>query len=215
MGVIANNIKDRVNRCTTNSQRLREKKWLGVHLSIRENEEVKISSYKIFAVIVFFTTVSSCARQYYIQPTIDVVATVSFSNLTDEIPVIYIVSDGKSSPINNYLIENKRPQDKSKYKTKIIANEIITIKYEYRFVMSKKTQISTTYSQFNIPTSVRKQSYKTASTCSNEVTFTPEKNKHYEVYFGMDNDKCIIKASEARTTSVSKKQLYSIPSHKL
>jgi len=30
------------------------------------------------------------------------------------------------------------------------------------------------------------------------VTFTPEENKHYEVYFGLFGEKCIIKVSEAR-----------------
>ena len=153
---------------------------------------------------------TSCSTQYYIQPTNETVATVSFSNLTDELPNIYIVSDGESFPIESFLIENKRPQDKSKYKTKIVAGEKIIIKYQYDWVMRKRTQLSTTYGQFNMPTSVNAESFNTVTTCSSEVSFTPEENRHYEIYFGINIDKCLIKASEARIDSVSGKQLYVI-----
>lgn len=81
--------------------------------------------------------------------------------------------------------------------------------------MSERTQISTTYGQFNMPTSVKQQSYKTATTCGSEVSFIPEKNKHYEVYFGINNGNCLIKASEARETSASTKQLFTIQNHSL
>lgn len=158
---------------------------------------------------------SSCATPNYMQPNNDSVATVSFSNLSDELAEIYIVTNDKTYSITSNLIERKKPQEKSKYKTNIKTGNEITFKYDYNWLMSERTEITSTYSKYNTPTKVNAKIINVANTCSTSVSFVPEENKHYEVYFGLIADKCIIKASEVRGYSDSTKQLISIKSYKL
>jgi len=63
--------------------------------------------YKLLPLSVL-AVVSSCAKTFYIQPTNDSVATVSFSNLSDELADIYIITNEKSYPIKDDLIERKK-----------------------------------------------------------------------------------------------------------
>jgi len=109
--------------------------------------------YKLLPLSVL-AVVSSCAKTFYIQPTNDSVATVSFSNLSDELADIYIITNEKSYPIKDDLIERKKPQDRSKYKTNILADNAVTFKYDYNWLMNERTEITTTYSQYGIPSKV-------------------------------------------------------------
>jgi len=157
--------------------------------------------YKISPLLILIS-VSSCTNSYYIQPTHSSVATVSFSNLSDELADIYITTKDKTYLINNKVIENKKPQDKSKLKTKIPADSEVTFKYEYNWLMRERTNITTTYSILNTPSRVNIEKINEANTCSSTVSFTPEEHKHYVVYFGLIADKCIIKAREIKTRGV-------------
>jgi len=165
--------------------------------------------YKLLPLFILIATLS-CTNSYYIQPTHSFVATVSFSNLSDELADISIITKDKTSLINNKLIENKKPQDKSKYKTNVLSGSEITFKYEYNWLMRERTEITTTYTQFSIPTRVDIKKVNEANTCSSTVSFTPEVHKHYEVYFGLVADKCVIKAREVRVTTELKKVLIKI-----
>ena len=84
----------------------------------------------IYFLFLILAGVTSCAKSYYIPPTNDSVATVSFSNLSDELADIYIKTNNKTYPIERTIIERKKPQDKSKYKTNILAGKPVTFKYE-------------------------------------------------------------------------------------
>lgn len=76
--------------------------------------------------------------------------------------------------------------------------------------MCKRTEKNTTYSSLGAPVRIDTNKINVANTCSSSVSFVPEENKHYEVYFGLFSDKCIIKASEARGATELTKQLFLI-----
>jgi len=172
----------------------------------------KIKNVAIKLVFLISTTVLfSCSTTYYSLKNSEQVATVSFSNLSRETPEIYIVNNCKSERIKVELIENKKPQERAKYKTEIPAGKTISLNYNYNWILTEKHDLITEGTILSaIPINKTKVS-KGISSCSNLISFTPEANKHYEVYFAISGGKCQIKASEAIAVTDSKNNLYSIP----
>jgi len=148
---------------------------------------------------------ASCTTEYYIPPASDMSATVSFSNLSPEIPEINIIDTCNSSKINNSYIEYKKPADRSTFKVKIPVKRKISFEYKYFWISGEKTVPVTTENQYQSHIELKKT--KVISECTATVTFIPEENKHYEVYFGKNINKCVIKASEAYFSNNNQKQL--------
>jgi len=151
---------------------------------------------------------ASCTTKYYIPPGSDVSATVSFSNLSAEIPDISIIDNCKTSKINNSYIEYKKPSDESTFKIKIPVKRKISFEYKYFWISGEKTEPVTIENQYRSHIELRKTNV--ISECTETVTFIPEENKHYEVYFGKNVNKCMIKASEAFFLN-SNKQKHLLP----
>jgi len=175
------------------------------------NHHYLYTPIKICALLLILAgTTASCSRVYYTAPDTGAVASVSFSNLSPELPDIYIIDECGPLPVDHRLIEQKNPQQKSRYKTHIPAGKTITFKYEYNFLMRKGTQ-PVTY-ETELSSRIKIEKINSVSTCSRLVSFKPEKNMHYEVYFGLLDTHCSIKASKSVASDVSKKNiLYNIP----
>ena len=170
----------------------------------------KIKNVAIKLVFLISTTVLfSCSTTYYSLKNSEQVATVSFSNLSRETPEIYIVNNCKSERIKVELIENKKPQERAKYKTEIPAGKNLSFKYHYNFILTEKTSLVTKGSTLRpkFETVISKE----ASSCTSLVSFTPEVNQHYEVYFAISGKNCQIKASQSVAITDSKNNLYAIP----
>ena len=148
----------------------------------------------LFLSVLIFSV--SCSQSYYVQPVSDQVASVSFSNLSDEMADLYIILNDMTYMIDGNVIEKKQPQYKSKFKTNVLAGNKVTFKYVYNWLIREKTEVTSTYTAFNAPSRVSSKNIKDVKTCSSEISFVPEKNKHYEVYFGVFTEKCVIKVSE-------------------
>lgn len=154
------------------------------------------------SLILACTTLSSCATRYYSPPEQGALATVSFSNLSPEIPKLYITSNCKSFLINQIFIEQKNPADKSKHEINIPANSEITFEYNYYWFSGEKTELVTNGIYYRI----EETKSKIPESCTKTITFIPEDNKHYEVYFGINLDHCIIKAVETQQIQGSAKK---------
>lgn len=134
--------------------------------------------------------------------------------MSPELPDIHIISDCKSLPIHNELIERKKPEQVARHKTLIPAGKPISFKYDYNWLISEKTSLVSSGNSYS--PRIETQKTKDVSTCSSLVTFTPQVNKHYEVYFGLMLNKCLIRARESVTTSTpgfslpTKNKLYAI-----
>jgi len=152
---------------------------------------------------------TSCATKYYSPPNTDKAATVSFSNLSPEIPEINIIDNCTSLKINDSYFENKKPTDISEFKINIPIKRKISFVYNYFWISGEKT-VPITIENSTISL-IRIKKIKVIHTCNEIVTFIPEKNRHYEVYFGKNIENCMIKASEAYyTDDKHKKQLMAI-----
>jgi len=153
---------------------------------------------------------TSCSRIYYTEPTDGSTASVSFSNLSPERPDIYIISNCKILPVESKLIEQRNPLAKSRHKILIPADKIISFKYEYNFIISKGTQPVTTEGRLSSRIIIEKTN--NVDTCSSLISFKPDKDEHYEVYFGLLDTSCTIKAEKSSTSTTSgRKKLHSIP----
>ena len=150
----------------------------------------------------------SCSRAYYVPPTEPPLATVSFSNMSSELPDVYIIIDCKSHPLDSSLFERKRPDDTSRHKTPVPAGKMISFRYDYNWLISENTQLVTSGASFG--SRIETQKTKQASTCSSLVSFMPEPDRHYEVYFGLVADKCTIKVAESLRVPGGGKKLGSV-----
>jgi len=137
---------------------------------------------------------ASCTQNYYMPDTSDTTATVSFSNLSAENPEINIIDNCRSSEIESIYIERKKPSKVAKYKITIPAERKISFQYKYFWISGEKTTLVTS-SVGSLP-QIKPETSKEIATCDEVITFKPEKNKHYVVYFGVGKNKCVIKANE-------------------
>jgi len=151
---------------------------------------------------------ASCTTQYYIPTDSNVFATVSFSNLSHEIPEISIIDNCNTSKINNRYIEYRKPTDESTFKIKIPVKRKISFEYKYFWISGKKTEPITIENNYTSHIELKKTNV--ISECIETVTFIPEENKHYEIYFGKNINNCVIKASKAYYSNGKQKQLLSI-----
>jgi len=158
-------------------------------------------------IVILVAISTGCARPYYKPPVNVPVATVSFSNLSVQTPQIYIIADCKPMLVQGELIEPKTPDQAAKYSTEIPANKLIAFQYVYYFVINEKPNIDTGVGGYNIQYS--KSLY--TSTCESTIAFTPEPNKHYEVYFGLVEQNCAIKAQESIVSMGANNKLVTIP----
>jgi len=166
--------------------------------------------YTLTGLVILAATSPACSRVHYTEPDAGPVASVSFSNLSPERPDIYIIDECKPLPVDYRRIEQKKPKRKSRYKTRISAGKTITFKYEYNFLVNKRTQ-PVTY-ETRLSSQIKIEKISSVSTCSSLVSFKPEKNTHYEVYFGLVDTNCSIKISKSVFSDVSNKNiLYSVP----
>ncbi len=160
---------------------------------------------KITICTLICSAITACSGSYYVAPELKESAVVSFSNLSPETPKIYIVLKGKSSQINNNYLENKKPQQRSRYTLKIPAKEKITFNYVYNWVMSEYREPVSVQNKYY--SNVEIKTRKDVDTCRNNVSFKSEKDKHYEVYFGIVRGKCVINVSEVLFDKNGRKSL--------
>lgn len=160
---------------------------------------------KITICTLILGAITACSGSYYVAPELKESAVVSFSNLSPEIPEIYILIKGKSSQINSNYFEKRKPQQRSRYTLKIPAKEKITFNYVYNWVMSEYREPVSVQNKFY--SNVEIKTKKEVDTCRSNVSFKPESDKHYEVYFGIVRGKCIIKASEVYIDKNGRKSL--------
>ena len=157
---------------------------------------------------------TSCSHNYYLPATSDNTATVSFANLSPENPEINIIDNCISKEIKRMHIERRSPIKKAKYKIRIPAERKISFNYRYFWVSGEKTTLVTSGNVnigFGSIPNIKSATSKEILTCDERVTFRPEKDKHYEIYFGVDTNKCVIKANEALYDKFKKKnKLYAI-----
>ncbi|VAW65112.1 hypothetical protein MNBD_GAMMA11-2115 [hydrothermal vent metagenome] len=166
--------------------------------------------YTLISILILTGTTTSCGRVYYIEPDTESFASVSFSNLSPELPDIYIIDECKPVPVDYRLIEQKKLKQRSAHKTRIPAGKYITFKYEYNFLVNNRTQPVTSEGKLSSRIKIEKTNY--ASTCSSLVSFMPENNIHYEVYFTLLDTQCTIKASKSVISEkTGKKLLHSFP----
>ena len=160
------------------------------------------------SLILLFISLSSCSTQYYLPPEQGALATVSLSTLSSDIPEINIISNCKLSTFNHYLIERRKPTDKSINLINIPSNKEITFQNNYYLISSQKTKFN---SKSGFSPHIDTMPIKELSLCTQSVTFIPEENKHYEVYFGISDGKCTINAEEGqRIQDATKKRLMRI-----
>ncbi|VAW64248.1 hypothetical protein MNBD_GAMMA08-276 [hydrothermal vent metagenome] len=160
---------------------------------------------KITICTLILGAITACSGSYYVAPELKESAAVSFSNLSPEIPEIYILIKGKSSQINSNYFEKRKPQQRSRYTLKIPAKEKITFNYVYNWVMGEYRDVVSVQNKLyaNVETKTRKE----VDTCRNNVSFKSEADKHYEVYFGIVRGKCVIKVSEVFIDKNGRKSL--------
>lgn len=148
-------------------------------------------------VLITLMLVTSCSTKFYQYQGTDVKASVSFSRLSKDIASIYIIDNCQASQVQPELIEDKYPSQKSKYKIVIPVNRQITFEYRY-FWISGETSRLVSKSNGLTAHRIEAQTDKSVTSCRESITFVPEENKHYEVYFGKADNKCVIKAGEAK-----------------
>lgn len=153
----------------------------------------------------------SCSTTYYAPENGEQMATVSFSNLSNETPEIYIVNNCKSEQIDSELIEKKKPQETAKYKTKIPAGRNISFEYNYNWILSKENNLISEGLILNTVPIIKTKVSTKASSCNSLASFTPEANQHYDVYFAISGKNCQIKASKSVALTDSRNNLYAIP----
>lgn len=150
-------------------------------------------SHKLILVLIS-TASLSCAMKEYKLPEDGPVASVSFSNLSLGVPELNIINNCESSFINKNYIESKSPTDKAKYKIKIRSKNKITFEYKYHW-FSRNGLIPITQAS-GLHHSVKEKTSSELRTCTKSVTFVPEENKNYEIYFGIQGNKCSIDVGE-------------------
>jgi hypothetical protein len=164
--------------------------------------------YKTISIALVYALITSCTKSYYVAPQLKQFATVSFSNLSPEMPEIHIKIKDKIFQINSNYIEQKKPQDKSKYKINIPINEMITFQYIYNWLIYEKRNVVSIQNGFY--SNINLNSSKDTNICKSTISFKPKANKHYEVYFGITSTKCTIKASGTLFKAGPKKLLIKI-----
>lgn len=153
--------------------------------------------------------ITSCSQSYYIPSPTGETAFVSFSRLTYEIPEITIIENCRSSTIDPDFIKNRKPTEKNSNELRIPANSEITFVYDYSWFGEEMSELYTSGNQYG-PLIHQKKS-KEFNSCTQSVSFIPEENKHYEVYFGKNIDTCTIKVSEVFINpSTGKKYLFKV-----
>ena len=154
------------------------------------------------SVIMTFLLLASCSANYYKTTIEDKFSTVSFSNLTPEIPDVYLIDKCETYKIENQYIERKYPTDKPSKMLRIPVKRKITFEYNILWISGEKKQLENNGGLYT--PNIEEQTSKTGSTCTETVTFIPEEGKHYEVYFGKSGNKCVIGASEVELGSENK-----------
>jgi hypothetical protein len=152
--------------------------------------------------LILLVLLSVCSSKYYTFTDSGATATVSFSNLSAELPEIVLIENCATSKIKDVYFENKLPNQKSAKKIKISVDKPITFEYRYSWFSGEVENLVTAGTSLRPHLKLEKN--KSISICKETVTFIPQENKHYEVYFGLSNNKCVIKASEARISEQGK-----------
>lgn len=163
---------------------------------------------KYITVILFLLT-SACSTDYYKPVSDNDVAYVSFSNLSREIPEISINTNCKRSRIDPELIQYRKPSEHADLLLQIPSNVPVSFGYDYAWFEGEQIDLVTTgASRYNAMTNqlTHRRSLKEVKSCVEMITFTPEPNKRYEVYFGKNPQSCVIGVSEAFFEPTSQKK---------
>lgn len=155
-----------------------------------------------YIVSILLILTSACSTEYY-QSTVDKnVAYVSFSNLSREIPGISINTNCKRSQIDPELIKYRRPNEDTDLLLQIPSNIPVSFSYDYAWFEGEKIQLVEKGSLI-----IKKTTSKDVNSCTEKVTFIPEPNRRYEVYFGKNPLSCVIGVSEVFVKPGSHKKL--------
>ena len=154
---------------------------------------------KYISIFLLFLT-SACSTNYYQSVADNNHAYVSFANLSQEIPEISIITNCKRSRIDPERIKYRKPSENADSLLEIPSDQPVSFVYAYAWFEGEEFQlVDRGYAQQNTQISLltQRKASKGVKSCSEKITFVPEPEQKYEVYFGKNPRSCVISVSEA------------------
>ena len=150
---------------------------------------------------------ASCVNNDYIEPDGNDVSYIAISTLGQELPSFKITSGCKSSILNVETIENRSPIDEPSKTIKVSDGVPLTISYNYSWFGAEISELRNFGGgRFGENTRIENRQVKQVETCNKQITFVPEANESYEVFFSVVSDKCTLKVARSHNVINSIKQ---------
>lgn len=160
-------------------------------------------------IILICILISACSTPYFHSTKGENTAKISFSNQMPNTPDLFIKINCQSFHIGKNNIDKRSPKTRAVNVLQIPSGKEISLYFENTEFVKTKTVSATHFSHesgYPLGQSVRiyPKEQMTFDTCSNSITFTPQKDKNYEVYYGTTNDnKCHIIINEVTNSLTS------------